>query len=283
LRRPRFPITRIIALIICGNALWAAGPKISDTPRGFEIQYQQLFSAYKKGDSKKVDRLLGEFEIPADWFTNTFGPDDGLELRQEYLGQSGDFGYSTLKRLGMFDRKMKSFVHAQFRTGNETKPEPAGVPMESPILKSIPLTQRYVIHYFVNEKERSSWMDSFIYLDGRFRFLGKGAYPFWDPTKVRLADPCAQPGSAPSGKLIYRVEPAYSEAARQKHLEGIVRMRVTVATDGSVQAVEIVEGDPLLAELAKQAVLKWRYSPFMNCGTPVEMRSMEHVKFPPPS
>jgi hypothetical protein len=27
----------------------------------------------------------------------------------------------------------------------------------------------------------SSWVDSFIYVDGAFRFIGRGACPFWEP------------------------------------------------------------------------------------------------------
>jgi TonB family protein len=75
------------------------------------------------------------------------------------------------------------------------------------------------------------------------------------------------------------VAPNYPEEAKQKHIEGIVKARVTVAKDGSVKDVEIIEGDPLLVDAAKQAIMRWHYTPFMNCGQAVEMRSMEHVKF----
>ncbi len=56
-------------------------------------------------------------------------------------------------------------------------------------------------------------------------------------------------------------------------------MRITVAKDGSVKDVEIIEGPPSLVAAAREAVLQWRYEPFMNCGQPVEMRDIVHVKF----
>ena len=84
------------------------------------------------------------------------------------------------------------------------------------------------------------------------------------------------------GKLVKRVEPVYPESAREKHAEGLVTARLTVAKDGTVKEVEITGGDPSLLEAAKNAFLQWQYTPFMNCGQPVEMRSIEHVKFSPP-
>ena len=54
-----------------------------------------------------------------------------------------------------------------------------------------------------------------------------------------------------------------------------------VAKD-TVKEVEITGGDPSLLDAAKNAFLQWQYTPFMNCGQPVEMRSMEHVKFSAP-
>jgi TonB family protein len=272
----RIPIAPFIAILISAASIFAADRAIPDSPRGFESQYQELFKACKKGDEPKIQELLAEFVIPLEWFAETFGPGKDTELGKKYLPQYEDFKLSTLRRLRGFN-KSDSSVYSKLNTGSELKPAPAPPP-ES--VKPIPAIQKYEIHFFTDGVERTTWMDSFIYVDGRFRFFGKGAYPLWDPSNIRLANPC---GGPPSGQLIHRVEPVYPEEARQKHVEGFVRMRVTVATDGSVKAIDIAEGDPLLVEAAKQAVMQWRYTPFMNCGNPVEMRSMESVKFPPPA
>jgi len=126
-----------------------------------------------------------------------------------------------------------------------------------------------------------SWMDSFVYVGGAFRFFGRGMYSLWDPPRVRLADPCAPPGTQTGGRLIHRVEPVYSEEAQRKHVKGFVKVLATVAEDGSVKDVKIITGDKLLVGTAIAAVMQWRYAPFMNCGKPVEMRTMEHLTFPP--
>ena len=87
----------------------------------------------------------------------------------------------------------------------------------------------------------------------------------------------------PSGEIVKRVEPEYPEDARKEGKQGTVLMRVTIAKDGSVTDVEIMDGDPAFIPAAKAAVMQWHYKPYTNCGEPVEMRTIESLKFSPPS
>ena len=71
--------------------------------------------------------------------------------------------------------------------------------------------------------------------------------------------------------LIRRVEPAYPRLAIQTHREGRVEMRARIATDGTIQSLEIVAGDPMFYQSAKEAVIQWRYRPTFLNGQPVEI------------
>ena len=71
--------------------------------------------------------------------------------------------------------------------------------------------------------------------------------------------------------LIYRVEPTYPPLAIQIHKEGRVELHARIATDGSVEALEAVGGDPLFFQSALEAVRQWRYRPTMLSGQPVEV------------
>ena len=71
--------------------------------------------------------------------------------------------------------------------------------------------------------------------------------------------------------LIRRVEPIYPPLARQIHKEGRVEMRARIATDGTMQLLEIVSGDPIFYQSAKDAVSQWRYRPTILTGQPVEI------------
>ena len=70
-----------------------------------------------------------------------------------------------------------------------------------------------------------------------------------------------------------RVAPAYPAKAKKKHIEGTVKLRAIIATDGSVQHLEIEEGDPILAESALKAVKQWAYEPLTFDGKPMEVKT----------
>jgi protein TonB len=71
--------------------------------------------------------------------------------------------------------------------------------------------------------------------------------------------------------LIHRVEPVYPALARQIHKEGRVELRAIIGTDGTIQSLQIVNGDPLFDLSAKEAVAQWRYRPTILNGQAVEI------------
>jgi len=71
--------------------------------------------------------------------------------------------------------------------------------------------------------------------------------------------------------LIHRVEPAYPILAKQTHREGRVEMRAVIGTDGTIQSLQIISGDPLFLLSAREAVQQWRYKPTVLNGKPVEI------------
>lgn len=73
------------------------------------------------------------------------------------------------------------------------------------------------------------------------------------------------------GMLLHRVEPVYPRLAIQIHREGRVELRATIGTDGSIQSLQVVSGDPFFLQSAKEAVLQWHYRPTILNGQPVEV------------
>jgi len=71
--------------------------------------------------------------------------------------------------------------------------------------------------------------------------------------------------------LVHRVEPAYPPLARQIHKEGRVELRAIIGTDGTIQSLQIVAGDPLFDISARDAVQQWRYRPTILNGQAVEV------------
>jgi len=69
--------------------------------------------------------------------------------------------------------------------------------------------------------------------------------------------------------VIKRAEPIYPPGALAAGVEGVVRLRATVASDGTVRTATLVSGSRLLAPAAIEAVKQWRYTPFSADGHPV--------------
>jgi protein TonB len=74
-----------------------------------------------------------------------------------------------------------------------------------------------------------------------------------------------------SAMLIHRVEPVYPPLARQTHREGQVELRAIIATDGTIQSLQVVKGDALFLRSATDAVTQWRYRPTVLNGQAVEI------------
>ncbi len=79
--------------------------------------------------------------------------------------------------------------------------------------------------------------------------------------------------------LVHRVEPVYPLLARQIHLEGTVQLHAIIGRDGTVRSLEVLNGHPILARAAREAVSEWRYRPTLLSGQPVEVETHITVIF----
>ena|SRR5258708_40200839 len=84
---------------------------------------------------------------------------------------------------------------------------------------------------------------------------------------------------AAEGSLLHRVEPDYPEQARQQEIQGPVVLEVHTAPDGSVQKVDVLSGQHLLADAAISAVKQWQFKPRMVKGQPVQMQTKVTLNF----
>jgi TonB family protein len=75
------------------------------------------------------------------------------------------------------------------------------------------------------------------------------------------------------GTLERRVDPIYPPEAHARRLEGRVLLQALVAEDGAVRDLKVLQGDPLLAHAAMEAVSQWRYRPYLLNGQPVPMKT----------
>ena len=123
---------------------------------------------------------------------------------------------------------------------------------------------------------------------------GVGAPPF--PGAVPLPPPGAGRGLGPGtggggGRgvqnaagtnpvLLQKVDPQYTDQARQARLQGAVTLRGNVRRDGSVDSIQVLQGLGLgLDEAAVAALRQWRFQPATLNGQPVELTLTFTINF----
>jgi TonB family protein len=87
------------------------------------------------------------------------------------------------------------------------------------------------------------------------------------------------PGSVMQQHLLHRVDPEYPAEAEQAHMQGLVVVNASIASDGTVKRVEPVSGPPLLAQAATDAVRWWRFQPYQVNGQAVPVETTIEVDF----
>jgi TonB family protein len=88
-------------------------------------------------------------------------------------------------------------------------------------------------------------------------------------------------GDIQAGKIVSKVQPVYPEAAKAAGSQGTVVLHAVIGTDGSVLSLRVVNDkvDPALARASIESVSKWRYSPTLLNGQPIEVETTIEVNF----
>lgn len=194
-------------------------PPVPNSLKGFDKQYKSVFKAYEKGAEKELLERFLSFAMPERWFVNEFGPDEGPKLSRQYFYRFRDFETDTVHE---FDRIPCDYdggcnqgqikTRAARKSANLTQ-----TPLPPTPLTSFPPVQHFLIRHFSTEVGSegwgdgigtcmccnpgpcydNSWVSSFIYVDGAFRFVAQGTCLFWDLCAENQPIPESQLNSPP--------------------------------------------------------------------------------------
>lgn len=92
----------------------------------------------------------------------------------------------------------------------------------------------------------------------------------------------AKPASSISfraAELAQRVNPVYPAQAREQMAQGTVQVSATIGKDGIPRNLKVVRGDPRFADAAIAAIARWRYSPAVLNGQPIESQLIITINF----
>ena len=73
-----------------------------------------------------------------------------------------------------------------------------------------------------------------------------------------------------SSRVLKKAPPIYPDPAITGRVQGTVRLKATIAKDGTVQNIEVMSGPALLVQAAEDAVRRWTFLPARYRGEIVE-------------
>jgi hypothetical protein len=157
-----------------------ARTSFSHDAHGLEQQYEPLLKAYSKRDDEAIDREFSVFLIPDEdkWFAGYFDAAYVDQLKQTYQTEANDYkrGFVNITTKVLHT---SSRFHAHCTPpdpNHQTKLQPRP---DAPKPTRDVAVEQFHIEFTSDEGKKFSERANFVYVDGAFRYLGKGAYPFW--------------------------------------------------------------------------------------------------------
>jgi protein TonB len=120
--------------------------------------------------------------------------------------------------------------------------------------------------------------------------FGPGPALFGKPINIKAAPPPPHTPKPPDepmrvskgvqmAKLVKQVIPTYPPLAKNARISGVVHLVGIIAKDGTIRNLQLIDGHPLLARAAIEAVAQWVYKPTLLSGEPVEVICPIDVNF----
>ena len=99
------------------------------------------------------------------------------------------------------------------------------------------------------------------------------------PPKVEAPKRIRVGGQVQSAMAISRPNPIYPPLAKQARIQGTVRLEAEISKQGTIEALKVISGHPLLVQAALDAVKQWRYKPTILNNEPVAVATTIDVNF----
>ena len=155
----------------------------SQNTKGLELQFQMIVEAYASGKSAaEIDQTVSILSMPnpSEWFGKYFAKEQVEQLNEEY-----EKAFESFQR-DILDSLRRSPAGTSFRVHCKAPhPDPSAriQPRQDAVVPLVAVQ----IERFVTEFEpehhstgaRFSLFANYVYVDGAYRYVGKGAYPFW--------------------------------------------------------------------------------------------------------
>lgn len=150
----------------------------SHDAKGLQKQYEPFLKALEKGGEAKMKEAFAVFESPnpETWFAQYFAKDQVQQLVRDDESEVDSYRNSLILLL----RRFLNGSHYSVRCEPSNEAATTVKPRADAVL---PLTQvpveKYNVKFSGEGGHSMSHLVNFAYVDGAFRYLGRGSYPHW--------------------------------------------------------------------------------------------------------
>jgi hypothetical protein len=157
---------------------------------GLTKQFEPFLKAYRKGDPAGQEEAFKAFQFPdaKTWFGEHFNPDDVQQLVWDIEAEVDGERNSLATMMGIADRGGRFHARCKPYTAKESGTVKARQSAVHPS-KKVPVEAFGIDLQAEGSGKRFSFLGNFVYAEGAYRYVGKGALPFWampdanDPAK----------------------------------------------------------------------------------------------------
>jgi hypothetical protein len=225
-----------------------------DSDGGLQSQVTDIIMLVRSNDQALSRAALDSLGVPNSnqWFTDHFGPRFAAQLPPDYA-----------KALSKYQSHI-TWVAENFAIFNDfgLKVQPSEIPepladsgFESLLPRSVD-TLKVENYRFTSTASNSkhgppSWVSSFVYVDGRFRFVG-GTYPFWEEGLNGVRGPMSIPPAIIHGRTVQGI--AFRKDQVGAGIDAIVQLKISIGHTGKVEHIKVLSGDESFVQDAKDYV-----------------------------
>ena len=123
------------------------------------------------------------------------------------------------------------------------------------------------------------WILALALAGASLAFHGQTATPTPEPSPSPPPSPSPSIPDSTQLEVTKVVPPDYPLEAAAKKIQGKVRIRLHILETGDVDKTEIVSGDPILAQAVAEAMLGWKFKPFIKDGKPARVSTVQPYTF----
>jgi hypothetical protein len=235
----------------------AASPDATypDSVEGMQAQMDDMIRLVRMPDQAPFIACLDALAIPQprDWMAANFSPSAAPQAEQDYAKSFPGFRSHVWWVMGNFARSSDfglKVLPSQLPEVASTSGLEALLPKPNTSIK----IENF--RFSPTGSNPPSWVSSFVYIDGRFRFVG-GTYPFWNEKLTSLRGPMAisaqHVGNLTVQGVPFGVDPATPGVV------AVVVMDVEIGPDGKAYGFHVKSGDRSYVKRAQKYVKDWQF------------------------